>query len=405
MRPLSLANLPLETSLQLPPSRFDSKLGLWILPPLLRDSNHNHRLILKIIVIVVGPVTPNLLSREDNTLPLHLLDIALPHIDNPTIEVNMRVHKPTKLPFKLNPLDPLKAIDFAHDLIGKMVRLGARILHLPRELINTQLQLTLTITARLLMIDPPDVLNLGADEPAGTTKPEGSRAKPGHAAAITVTAVGAAATAAARGGQHVAIGGALVEVLGQLLVVELFLLAGFEEILERAAVGDHVTEGAEVVLVGVVFELFETPCGVFDGGGEGVHGGFNAWFESDELLELLREVFEVCFEVSLAAGYPGDYFFDVIEVLVELVALFFDFDEAPVRFVNLGEGVHKAVCEAVKYAAPTSLVPLGPNVYACACWSKRAPCGSSTHGGVPVRTLKKSVKYARTAEDGMERQP
>jgi hypothetical protein len=158
-------------------------------------------------------------------------------------------------------------------------------------------------------------------------------------------------------------------------------------------------------LVGVVFELFEPPCGVFDGGGEGVHRGFNARFESDKLFVFLGEVFEVCLEVGLAAGYPGDYLFDVVEILVELVALFFNFDEAPVRFVNLGEGVHEAVCEAVKHAAPASLVPLGPNVHACACWSKRAPCGSSTHGGVPVRTLKKSVKYARAAEDGMERQP
>lgn len=46
-----------------------------------------------------------------------------------------------------------------------------------------------------------------------------------------------------------------MEIFRELFVVELFLLAGFEEIFEGDGVGLHVAQGAQVVLVGDVFEF------------------------------------------------------------------------------------------------------------------------------------------------------
>ena len=55
------------------------------------------------------------------------------------------------------------------------------------------------------------------------------------------------------GGEGVAVVGGFVEVFREAFVVELFLLAGFEEGFEGGGVGFHVAEAAEVVLIGVFF--------------------------------------------------------------------------------------------------------------------------------------------------------
>lgn len=216
------------------------------------------------------------------------------------------------------------------------------------------------------MVDAADVLDLGADEGAGAR---------GRVARL----------------EGVALRGGLVEVLGELFVVKLLLLPRAEEVLEREGVGLHVAQGAEVVLVGDVAQGVQVRGGVLDGGGEGVDLGLDAGLEGDELLELLREVLEVRFEIGLAADDAGDNLFNVAQVLVELVALVFDFDEAPVRLVQLSEGVDEGVCEVVEDAARVAGVG-----------GEAGAGAAAAHGRVPVGALEEAVQDGCPAKDRVQ---
>lgn len=278
----------------------------------------------------------------------------------------MRIRQPTQLCLELGPLDAFEIGDFPDDLVVEHVARGTGPLHLGGELLDAQLQLALALAAGLLVVDAADVFDLGADEGAGAR---------GRVARL----------------EGVALRGGLVEVLGELFVVELLLLPRAEEVLEREGVGLHVAQGAEVVLVGDVAQGVQVRGGVLDGGGEGVDLGLDAGLEGDELLELLREVLEVRFEIGLAADDAGDNLFNVAQVLVELVALVFDFDEAPVWLVQLGEGVDEGVCEVVKDAARVAGVG-----------GEAGAGAAAAHGRVPVGALEEAVQDGCPAEDGVQ---
>jgi hypothetical protein len=202
------------------------------------------------------------------------------------------------------------------------------------------------------------------------------------------------------GGEDVALRRGLLEVVRQALEVELFLLAGFEQGFDGRDVRIHIAQGAEVVLVGVVFERFPTAGCFFDGGREGLEGGFDGGFERGEFANVGGEVGVVGFEVCLAAGDTGDEFFDVGEVFVEFVGALGDFDEASIGFVDFGEGVEHGVGDGVEEGSGggRGAAANGPG-FAGACVGA---AGAEAHLSVPVRGFEEEEENSGAAEDRVE---
>lgn len=88
------------------------------------------RYLVRLIIIIIQRNNPphtawtravGRLSRQHDTLALHLTHILLPGINDAAVKVHMGVHQPGKLALELDLLDPLEALDLAHDLVGEMI--------------------------------------------------------------------------------------------------------------------------------------------------------------------------------------------------------------------------------------------------------------------------------------------
>lgn len=280
----------------------------------------------------------------------------------------MRVGQAPELRLHLDALDALEIGDFLDDLVVKHVARLARALDLVRQLLDAQLELAGALAARLLMVDAAHVLDLGAQEPA-------------RAAAAAVARL-----------QRVALRRGFVEVLGQLLVVELLLLARLEEVLEGQRVGLHVAQGADVVLVRDVLELAEVRGRVFDGGGKGMDFGLDARFEGYELLELLGEVAEVRLEIRFTPGDSCKNLFYMSQIIVQLVTLLLDLQKPTIRPMHLCKRIDERIRKVIKHARGSGVAGGAP------------PGAAALHGGVPVRALEEDVQDGRLAQRRVEGQ-
>lgn len=280
----------------------------------------------------------------------------------------MRIRQAAELGLHLDALDALEIGHLLDDLVVKHVARLARALNLVRQLLDAQLELAGALAARLLVVDAAHVLDLGAQEAAR------------------------AAAAAVAGLQRVALRRRLVEVLGQLLVVELLLLARLEEVPEGQGVGLHVAQGADVVLVRDVLELAEMRGRVFDGGGKGVDFGLDARFEGDELLELLGEVAEVRLEVCFPAGDSCKDLFYMSQIIVQLVTLLLDLEKPAIRPMHLRKRIDERIRKVIKHARRARVAGGAP------------PGAAALHGGVPVRALEEDVQDGRLAQRRVEGQ-